>query len=78
MNDLQADVLPPPGGELEQAYISEYLMGLGYKPGDLKALPTTQQHDLMCGASMFASIRLADVETRSHLIEEMHGGQRPM
>lgn len=75
MNDLQAEILPPPGGELEQAYISEYLLGLGYTFGDLKALPAAQQHDLMCAASMFASTRLADVESRSHLIEEMHGGQ---
>ncbi|MEI7770945.1 MAG: hypothetical protein WCI67_13185 [Chloroflexales bacterium] len=78
MIDLQADVLPPPGGELEQAYINEYLMGLGYRPEDLRTLPATQRHDLLCAASMFASTKLADVETRSHLIEEMHGGQRPM
>ncbi len=72
------DVLPPPSRELEQAYINEYLQGLGYKFEDLKTLPATQHHDLMCAASMFASTRLADVETRSHLIEEMHGGERPM
>ncbi|MEI8306997.1 MAG: hypothetical protein WCF99_08000 [Chloroflexales bacterium] len=78
MNNLQADVLPPPNGELEQAYINEYLMGFGYTFGNLRALPAMRQHDLMCGASMFASIKLADVESRSHLIEEMHGGQRLM
>ncbi|MEI6776411.1 MAG: hypothetical protein WCK70_05890 [Chloroflexales bacterium] len=78
MDDLQAEILPPPGGELEQAYISEYLLGLGYTSGDLKVLPAAQQHDLMCAASMFASTRLADVESRSHLIEEMHGGQHPL
>jgi hypothetical protein len=78
MVERQTDMLPPPGGELEHAYINEYLLGLGYKPEDLKALPAAQRHDLMCAASMYASTRMADVETRSHLIEEMHGGERPM
>jgi hypothetical protein len=78
MIDLQTNLLPPPGGELEHAYISEYLMGLGYKLEDLKALPAAQRHDLLCAASMFASTKLADVQTRSHLIAEMHGGEHPL
>ncbi|NNJ10790.1 hypothetical protein EKD04_010660 [Chloroflexales bacterium ZM16-3] len=78
MTNPQTDVLPCPGGNLENAYIKEYLHGLGYKPEDLKALPAAQRHDLLCAASMFASIRLADVEAKSHLIDEMHGGEHVM
>ncbi|MBX0327527.1 hypothetical protein K2Z83_07520 [Oscillochloris sp. ZM17-4] len=78
MTDLYADVMPPPGGDLEKAYIVEYLQGLGYTLEDVKALPAAKRHDLLCAASLFASTRLVDVETRSHLISEMHGGEHPL
>ncbi|NTV65066.1 MAG: hypothetical protein HGA65_16270 [Oscillochloris sp.] len=64
-----------PSNELEKAYIKEFLREHGYQPEQLKVLSATQRHDLLCAASMFASARLAEVEAKSHLIEEMHGGE---
>lgn len=78
MTDLHLDELVVPSNELEKAYINEYLRGLGYQIGQLKALPAAQRHDLLCAASMFASTRLAEVEAKSHLIAEMHGGEHAM
>jgi len=75
MIDLHPEELMAPSSELEKAYINEYLRGVGFKPEQLKDLPATQRHDILCAASMFASTRLAEVEAKSHLIEEMHGGE---
>jgi len=75
MTELQIDAIPSPGNDLEKAYINEYLHGLGYKPEDLKALPAAQRHDILCAASLYASNHLAEVESKSHLIDEMHGGE---
>lgn len=75
MNDPLVDAIPPPGSELEKAYIHEYLRSAGYTFDDLKALPAAQRHELLCAASLYASTRLAEVESKSQLIAEMHGGE---
>jgi hypothetical protein len=60
--------------ELERAFIEEYLRGQGCEPDQLRALPRPQAQALMRAASLYASVRLSEVESRSHLIEELHGG----
>lgn len=64
--------------QLERAYIAEYLRGVGHTLETVKTLPEDQAHELMRAASLFASMRLTEVESRSHLVEEMHGGPVPM
>lgn len=63
---------------LERAYLEEYLGGLGYSLEQLHTLSAAQSRSLMRDASLFASMRLTEVETRSSLIEELHGGPTPM
>ncbi|NTU84746.1 MAG: hypothetical protein HGA45_36180 [Chloroflexales bacterium] len=63
---------------LERAYLEEYLRGLGYSVDQLRTLPAALSKVLMRDASLFASMRLTEVESRSHLIEELHGGHVPM
>lgn len=63
---------------LERAYLEEYLRGLGYTLEQVRVLPSAMAHDLMRDASLFASMRLTEVESRSSLIEELHGGPTPM
>jgi hypothetical protein len=63
---------------LERAYIAEYLRGLGYTPERLRELPVAQARTIMGKASRYASMKLSEVESRSHLIEEMHGGPHPI
>lgn len=58
---------------LEAAYIKEYLAGQGYALGDVAQLPTAQASELLRAASLYASMRLAEVETRSHFVAEIHG-----
>lgn len=65
-------------GHLERAYFEQYLRSQGYSLASLAALPKAQSEQLMRAASLYASARLAEVETRSHLVEDMHGGAPPM
>lgn len=63
---------------LEHAYFEEYLKGLGYSFKDLETLPAERAKALMRDASLFASMRMSEVEARSHLLEELHGGPAPL
>jgi hypothetical protein len=64
--------------QLERAYIQEYLRGLGLTAEGLQALPTERARELLCAASLYASTKLSEVEARAHLVEELHGGARPI
>lgn len=63
---------------LEWAYLEEYLKSLGFSLDQLHTMPSEQARALMREASLFASMRLSEVEARSHLVEELHGGPTPM
>jgi hypothetical protein len=63
---------------LERAYIEEYLRGLGHSLESLKHLPEPQARQLMRAASQAASLRLSEVENKSHFVEDMHGGTPPL
>lgn len=61
-------------GHLERAYIVQYLSGIGHTLESVKQLPEHAAHEIMVAASLYASTHLAEVETRAHLVEEIHGG----
>lgn len=63
---------------LEWAYLEEYLKGLGHNFEDLQTMPAEHAKELMRDASLFASMRMTEVEARSNLMEELHGGPTPM
>jgi hypothetical protein len=63
---------------LEWAYLEEYLKSIGYSLEQLRTLPGARARALMRDASLFASMRLSEVEARSHLLEELHGGPTPL
>lgn len=63
---------------LERAFVEEYLKGHGSSLEQLHLLPAEQAQALMREASLFASLRMSEVEDRSHLVEELHGGPTPM
>ena len=59
--------------QLETAYLEEYLGSLGYSIADLKKLPSADAKRLMTGASLYASLKLCEVEERSRFVDELHG-----
>lgn len=63
---------------LEWAYVEEYLNSIGSSHEQLRTLPKLRAEAIMRDASLFASMRLSEVEARSHLVEELHGGPAPL
>lgn len=63
---------------LEWAYLEEHLKSLGFSFEELRTMPSERAKAIMRDASLFASLRMSEVEARSHLIEELHGGPHPL
>jgi len=53
--------------DLELMYIDEYLHEKGYSINELAALPEERAARLMAGASQYASLKLAELESRARL-----------
>jgi hypothetical protein len=61
-----------PQSALEQKLIEEYLSEKGYHLSDLQALPEREARRLMREACRYASLKLAEVESRAQLRKEIH------
>jgi hypothetical protein len=61
-----------PLGELERSLIDEYLHSVGQDPHTLDDLPPEQRTILLREASVYASGKLMEVESRSHYLQEIH------
>lgn len=74
MSSDRSDTAPiqPPLGELEQTLIDEYVRARGYDPSNLAELSADVRHDLLKDASLYASTKLSEVESRSHFVQELH------
>ena len=72
-----ADSHSDPLAQLERAFIEEYLHGRGQHLNTLDSLPREQANALMKEASAYASGRLTEVETRAHLVGDLHDGSAP-
>lgn len=58
--------------KLAHAFIEEYLSGEGYALSTLHELPPDKARALMVKASVYSSIRLAEIEERARLVESWH------
>jgi hypothetical protein len=65
-----------PLGALERALIEAFLETRGYDRADLADLPQDKRESLLKEACAYASVRLAEVESRSHFLDEIHDGVR--
>jgi len=63
-----------PFGRLERALIDEFIRARGHDPRNLSGLPEHERERLLRDASIEASTRLAEVESRSHFVHELHDG----
>jgi hypothetical protein len=66
--------LEMPLGQLERALIEEYLRARGHDPATLDALPEAERARLLTDASLYASAKLAEIESRSYLVQQLHEG----
>ena len=67
-----------PLAQLERAFIEEYLHRRGQHLNTLKSLPPDEANALMKEASAYASGRLSEVETRAHLVSDLHDASEPL
>ena len=63
-----------PLSHLERALIDEFIRARGYDTLSLSNLPAHEREMLLREASLDASTKLAEVESRSHLVHDLHDG----
>jgi hypothetical protein len=71
-NDNASSALQPPLGSLERKLIAEFLESHGYDPATMNSLPEPERHAVLTKASIYASSRLTEIESRSHFVHELH------
>jgi hypothetical protein len=59
--------------QLEQSLIDGFVRARGYDPARLTELPPEEMHALLKDASIHASAKLTEIESRSHYLDELHG-----
>lgn len=76
MKDQPSDAAPleAPLGHLEESLIEEFLRARGHARATLHALPEDMRLALLRDASVYASAKLSEVESRAHLIHDLHDG----
>ena len=57
---------------LERALIDEFLDRRGYPRPSLKNLPAAEATALLREAAAYASLRLAEIDSRAHYVDEIH------
>jgi hypothetical protein len=65
-------VLQAPLAELERALIDTFIHARGFDRARLAALTEREREALLTEASTYASSRLAEIEARSHYLDELH------
>jgi hypothetical protein len=73
MIDPDVSPIEQPLAELERRIIDDYLRGAGHDPVALRARHDAMARSLLVDAASYASARLAEVESRSHYVRELHG-----
>ncbi|MFC2054710.1 hypothetical protein ACFLV7_10535 [Chloroflexota bacterium] len=58
---------------LEHKLIADYLLSKGYTLSDLEKLPKQEAKNLMGKACLFASLKLAEIESRSIFRQKIEG-----
>ncbi len=76
--DLEKCLSEGPQSTLERKYIKEYLLEKGYRMQDLRKLPKGKARQLMTEACRYASLKLAEVESRARFQKKIHGSSQKM
>jgi hypothetical protein len=61
-----------PLAQLERAFIDEFLRMRGYDVDTLRQLPDDKATALLKQATMYASCRLTEVESRARFVDDLH------
>jgi hypothetical protein len=72
MSQVPKTSVGDPLSELERAFMAEFLQDRGHTLESVQTLPPAQAHALLQEASVYASCRLTEVESRAHYVNDMH------
>jgi hypothetical protein len=72
-NQPETPAVTLPLAQLERALIDLFLRARGYDSHALAGLPESQRQLLLAEASVYASARLTEVESRSRFLHDIHG-----
>jgi hypothetical protein len=64
-----------PLAQLERTFIDEFLRARGVDPRTLDQLPEIEAKALLKAASIYAAMKLTEVEARAHFVHEIHDGR---
>ncbi len=70
--DMDARPMEDPEGQLERAFINEYLRLNGYDSRTLRSLPEAEVILLLEAASIYAAGRLAEFAARAQYVHQIH------
>ena len=70
--DIDECVSEGPMSALERKFIKKYLHDKGYRLEDLQGLPIEEAKRLMTKACRYASLKLAEIESKAKLRKEIH------
>lgn len=57
---------------LERSLIRQFLRSKGYQVADLRCLSRAEARELMIAACIYASLKLAEIESRAKFREDIH------
>lgn len=60
--------------DLERTLIEEFVRAVGHDPQRIADLGDDEREALLAEASVYASMKLAEIDSRSQFIAEIHGG----
>jgi hypothetical protein len=63
-----------PEAALERAFIDAFLRTRGHDVNSIERLPEDERKRLLENASVYAGLRLTEVEARAHFVQELHHG----
>lgn len=69
--DIDRSITEGPQSALERQYIEEFLNEKGYSLKTLRTLPEQDRMELLRAACTYASLKLAEVESRSRFRQEI-------
>jgi hypothetical protein len=67
MHEENAEIAQDPRADLEIMYVHEYLLENGYSIEEIDTLPEPEAARLMIDAHQYASLKLAELESRARL-----------
>jgi hypothetical protein len=72
--ETETRTLEVPLGRLEWSLIDEFVRARGYDPNQLVDLSEDDREKLLADACIYASMKLVEVEARSHFLDKIHDG----